>query len=222
MGKRLFPMGILAMAVAISGALLVASACGGNGDDGGNGGAVGDLQEIADARGLTPDDMRHALQQFVPPGSYDDYVMIASGGHSGQLLVVGVPSMRILKVIGVFAPEPWQGYGYGDLYGDAVLAAGNREGTDLTWGDTHHPAISETGGEYDGRWAYINDRANGRMGMVDLRDFETKQIVAVPNIQTSHGGMFVTPNSEYVHISRPEPTRTSPTTRSRSAGCPRG
>jgi nitrous-oxide reductase len=145
--------------------------------------------------------MRHALQQFVPPGKYDDYVMIASGGHSGQLLVVGVPSMRILRVISVFTPEPWQGYGYGDAYGESVLAAGNPEGTDLTWGDTHHPAISETGGEYDGRWAYINDRANGRMAMVDLRDFETKQIVAVPNIQTSHGGMFVTPNSEYVHVS---------------------
>jgi nitrous-oxide reductase len=113
--------------------------------------------------------------------------------------------MRILKVIGVFTPEPWQGYGYGDLYGDDVLAGGNREDTDLTWGDTHHPGISETNGEYDGRWAYINDRANGRMGMVDLRDFETKQIVAVPNIQTSHGGMFVTPNSEYVHISSKYP-----------------
>ncbi|HET8944620.1 MAG TPA: Sec-dependent nitrous-oxide reductase, partial [Dehalococcoidia bacterium] len=48
---------------------------------------------------------------------------------------------------------------------------------------------------------YIQDRANGRMAMVDLSDFRTKQIVAVPNIQTSHGGMFVTPNSEYVHVS---------------------
>src|SRR3972149_9961332 len=34
-----------------------------------------------------------------------------------------------------------------------------------------------------------------------MRDFRTKQIYAVPNIQTSHGGMFVTPNSEYVHVS---------------------
>jgi nitrous-oxide reductase len=39
------------------------------------------------------------------------------------------------------------------------------------------------------------------MAMVDLADFRTKQIVAVPNIQTSHGGMFVTQNSEYVHVS---------------------
>jgi nitrous-oxide reductase len=179
--------------------LLLAVACGG--DDGGNSGDGGDLQQIADERGLTPDDMRHALQSYVAPGTYDPYVMIASGGHSGQVLVIGVPSMRILKVIGVFTPEPWQGYGYGDAYGNSVLEEGNREGTDLSWGDTHHPAISETAGDYDGRWAYIQDRANGRMAMIDLRDFETKQIVAVPNMQTSHGGMFVTPNSEYVHIS---------------------
>jgi nitrous-oxide reductase len=32
-------------------------------------------------------------------------------------------------------------------------------------------------------------------------------VIAIPNIQTSHGGMFVTPNSEYVHVSSkfPEP-----------------
>ena len=112
--------------------------------------------------------------------------------------------MRILKIIAVFTPEPWQGYGYGADGGNQVLAEGNPaipEGTDLTWGDTHHPAISETGGDYDGRWLYIKDRANGRLAMVDLTDWRTKQIVPVPNIQTSHGGMFVTPNSEYVHIS---------------------
>ena len=147
--------------------------------------------------------MKHALQSFVPPGSYDDYLMFSSGGHSGQVYVIGLPSMRILKTIAVFTPEPWQGYGYGADWGDTVLEEGNPRcrQRDLTWGDTHHPALSETGGEYDGRWLYIQDRANGRMAMIDLRDFRTKQIVAVPNIQTSHGGMFVTPNSEYVHVS---------------------
>lgn len=190
---------------------LVAVACGG-GDDDDNGGASSDLQSIADERGLTPEDMRHALQTFVAPGSYDDYVMIASGGHSGQLIVVGLPSMRILKVIGVFTPEPWQGYGYGEKGTNETIEEGYRDGTELTWADTHHPAISETGGEYDGRFAYINDRANGRMAMVDLRDFETKQIIAVPNMQTSHGGMFVTPNSEYVHISAKYPMAWPPGT----------
>ena len=40
--------------------------------------------------------------------------------------------------------------------------------TPLRWGDSHHPALSETAGKYDGRWLYINDRAHGRIGMVDL------------------------------------------------------
>lgn len=71
----------------------------------------------------------------------------------------------------------------------------------LTYGGTYHPALSETNGEYDGRWLYIQDRANGRIAMVDMRDFKTRQIYDVPNLQSSHGGHFVTPNSEYVHIS---------------------
>ena len=78
----------------------------------------------------------------------------------------------------------------------------------LGWGDTHHPALSETAGQYDGRWLYINDRANGRIAMIDLADFKTKQIIDVPNLGTSHGGAFVTPNTEYAHISSitPRPT----------------
>ena len=35
-----------------------------------------------------------------------------------------MPSMRILKDIAVFTPEPWQGYGYGADWGDTVLAGG--------------------------------------------------------------------------------------------------
>ena len=75
----------------------------------------------------------------------------------------------------------------------------------LRWGDSHHPALSETDGKYDGRWLYINDRAHGRIGMVDLRDFRTKQVLHVPNLQTSHGGVFATPDTRYVHISSKVP-----------------
>src|SRR3989337_1901761 len=109
MSTRVYLKGALAAAAVTGLLVLLAAACGGDGDDGGNGGADGDLQQIADDRGLTPEDMRHALQQFVPPGSYDDYVMFSSGGHSGQVLVIGMPSMRILKVIAAFTPEPWPG-----------------------------------------------------------------------------------------------------------------
>ena len=68
---------------------------------------------------------------------------------------------------------------------------------DLTWGDAHHPALSETNGDYDGRWLFINDM-NGRIARIDLRDFKTKQILGpVPNVSGNHGSSFVTPNTEY-------------------------
>ena len=157
----------------------------------------GDLQAVAEARGLTPDDLLAAAKTYIPTGKYDEYMMFASGGHGGQILVIGVPSMRLLKVIGVFTPEPWQGWGYSDET-RAVLAAGNPSGAELNWGDTHHPALSETAGNYDGEFVFINDKANARVAVVDLRDFETKQIIKNPLLLSDHGGTFVTPNTEYV------------------------
>ncbi|MBA4180208.1 MAG: cytochrome C [Anaerolinea sp.] len=194
----------------------------GDGDGGGGGaggsGLSGQAQKVATDRKLSADDVTRAVKTFVPPGQpgLDTHFLFSSGGHSGQILVMGVPSLKLLKVIGVFTPEPWQGYGYGADAGDIVLRQGttsaggavSKERGMLTWGDTHHPALSETKGEYDGRWLYIQDRANGRIAMVDLRDFKTKQIIDVPNLESSHGGCFVTPNSEYVHISTKTPTLT--------------
>ena len=170
----------------------------------------GQLASLASSRGLSGDEARGALQTTVPPGKYDPYFMFASSGHAGHVLVIGVPSMRLLKVIAVFTADSYSGYGFGSEHGDALL----RDGSDpvkslpLGWGDTHHPALSETAGQYDGRWLYINDRANGRIAMVDLVDYKTKQIIDIPNMNTCHGGAFVTPNTEYAHISslHPQPT----------------
>ena len=161
---------------------------------------------IAD-RGFEGNWAESALKSFVPPGEMDPYFIFASGGHSGQMYVIGVPSMRLLKTIPVFTREAWTGYGFGADQSEAVLTAGSdpAKSNMLGWGDTHHPALSETGGDYDGRWCYINDRANGRIAMIDLRDFKTKQIVDVPNLGTSHGGCFITPDSDYVHISSMTP-----------------
>src|SRR5262245_50640332 len=77
------------------------------------GGAQAGLLELAQSRGLGPEDAARAIKTFVPPGGRDEYLLFASGGHSGQVHVIGVPSMRLLKTIAVFTPEPWQGYGYG-------------------------------------------------------------------------------------------------------------
>jgi nitrous-oxide reductase len=123
---------------------------------------------------------------------------MASGGHGGNLIVIGVPSMRILKYVGVFTQEPWQGYGYGDIASKEVLEGGKRHGKEITWGDMHHPALSETNGSYDGQFVFVNDKANPRIAVVNLKDFTTEQIVATDLLESEHGGMFVTPNTDYV------------------------
>ncbi len=155
------------------------------------------LQDVMEKRGLTEKDILAAAKTYTPTGGRDEYLAFSSGGQSGQVIVYGIPSMRILKYIGVFTPEPWQGYGFDDE-SKAVLAQGRIQGKDITYGDTHHPAFTETEGEYDGRYLFINDKANPRLAVIDLHDFETKQIVVNPFFRSDHGGAFVTPNSEYV------------------------
>ena len=155
------------------------------------------VTEIMKARNLSEADVTAALKTYTPTGRFDEYYLMGSGGHSGQVVVIGVPSMRILKYIGVFTPEPWQGWGFGEG-SKKILEAGRRHGKDMTWADTHHPALSETAGDYDGEVLFIGDKANPRMAVIDLRDFSTVQIVVNPLIESSHGAAFVTPNTEYV------------------------
>ena len=154
--------------------------------------------DIAEERGLSPADISAALKTYIPSGQHDEYLMFLSGGHSGQLIVAGVPSMRILKNIAVFVPESWQGYGFGSWDSKEVLEGGLVDGKENLMADTHHPALSETNGDYDGQYVFINDKANARVAVIDLRDFETKQIVKNPNVLSNHGATFVTPNTDYV------------------------
>ena len=79
------------------------------------------LEEVMKARGLSQADILAAAKTYTPTGKIDEYVVFSSGGQSGHVIVYGVPSMRILKYIAVFTPEPWQGYGYGDVESMRIL-----------------------------------------------------------------------------------------------------
>jgi nitrous-oxide reductase len=160
-------------------------------------GTNGELAKIMKERGLSDKDIIHAAKTYIPTGGRDEFIVFSSGGQSGQVIVYGVPSMRILKYIAVFTPEPWQGYGF-DEDSKRVLRQGNIRGREINWGDTHHPGLSEKDGKYDGHWLVINDKANPRIAVIDLEDFETKQIVVNPVFKSDHGGAFFTQNSEYV------------------------
>lgn len=187
----------------VLGATLLAIAAGVSlrqGAHGGDSAVSGSAEDIIKARNLKPDDVEAALKTFMPSGRQDEYIMIASGGHSGQLFVIGIPSMRLLKSIAVYTPEAWQGYGTGSKHQEELLGGGDYKGKPIRWGDTHHPGLSETNAEYDGEFVFISEKANGRIAVIDLRDFETKQIIKTPNTLSDHGGCFVTPNTEYVVV----------------------
>ena len=132
-----------------------------------------------------------ALKSYVAPGDLDEYYIFKSGGHSGQVYVYGIPSMRHISTIPVFSPYAATGYGF-DKESKEMLGG-------FTWGDAHHPSLSETDGDYDGRWLFISDNANNRMARIDLRDFKTKQIFGpIPNVSGNHCSSFSTENTEYI------------------------
>jgi nitrous-oxide reductase len=158
---------------------------------------VAQLTKVANDRKLNVDDLLAAAKTFMPSGRHDEYVLFSSGGQSGQVFAIGVPSMRLLRSISVFTPESWQGYGFAGEH-DPVIESLKINGKLVAWGDTHHPALSETKGDYDGEFLFIGDKANARLGVIDLRDWETKQIVKNPLTISDHGAAFVTPNTDYV------------------------
>ena len=129
----------------------------------------------------------------VPPGELDDYYAFLSGGHSGDVRVYGVPSMRQIMRIPVFNYESARGYGHDDETRQMLEDAG-----DYTWGDTHHPRVSQTDNDYDGRWLFINDKANGRMARINLKYFETDAICDIPNQQGTHGACARLPDTDLV------------------------
>lgn len=134
-----------------------------------------------------------ATRTYVAPGEKDEFYLFYSGGHSGQVFLAGIPSMRHLFTIPVFSPHPGVGYGY-DEETKAMLGG-------FTWGDVHHPALSQTDSMYDGRWLFVNDNANNRVARIDLRDMKTRQILGpIPNSSGNHGSSFVTENTEYILV----------------------
>jgi len=137
-----------------------------------------------------------AQRVYVAPGKLDDYYAILSGGQSGSVFVYGIPSCRFIKEVPIF--EPRANLGYANNSGSDTYK--RLHDTGPMWGDTHHPVLSQTDGRYDGRWLWINDKANGRVAKIDLHTFETAAIAHVPNIQGAHGIAAYLPSCKYVYV----------------------
>lgn len=135
-----------------------------------------------------------ASQVYVAPGEYDEFYAFMSGGFSGQIGVHGLPSGRLLKVIPVFSVDGEKGYGFNEETKPML----NTSHGFVPWDDAHHPELSQTAGETDGRWIFINGNNTPRIARIDLTTFETVEIIEIPNSGGNHSSPFTTENTEYV------------------------
>lgn len=144
-----------------------------------------------DIPGLDPE---AASKVYVPPGKHDEMYGFFSGGFSGQLSVVGLPSGRTLKVIPVFSQNGENGYGYSEETKPLL----NTSYGFVPWDDAHHPQLSLTDGEQDGRWIFINGNNTPRIARIDLHTFETVETLEIPNSAGNHSSPYLTENTEYL------------------------
>jgi len=135
-----------------------------------------------------------AQKVYVAPGELDEFYGFMSGGYNGQLGVYGIPSGRHIFTVPVFSQAAVNGYGYSE----ETKAMLNTSHGFVPWGDAHHPELSQTNGETDGRWIFINENNTPRVARIGLDEFKTQEIIEIPNSAGNHASAFVTPNTEYV------------------------
>jgi nitrous-oxide reductase len=135
-----------------------------------------------------------AERVYVPPGEHDEFYAFVSGGFNGQMAVHGLPSGRVFKIIPVFSVDGEKAYGFNEETKPML----NTSYGFIPWGDAHHPDLSQTNGEIDGRWCFINENNTPRVAKIDLTTFETTEIIELPNSAGNHSSPYVTDNTEYV------------------------
>lgn len=140
----------------------------------------GDDREATQTTPTTPTPDSHAPPAtHVAPGELDTYYGFWSGGQSGEIRILGVPSMRELKRIPVFNNDSATGHTRTDWTKRVLGGFGS--------GDTHHVHLSYDGGTYDGRYVYVNDKGNGRLARVRCDVMELDAVVEIPHAQGTHG-----------------------------------
>jgi nitrous-oxide reductase len=148
-----------------------------------------------------------AEKVYIAPGKYDEFYAFMSGGFDGQVGVYGLPSGRLLRHVPVFSQNPENGWGYSEQTKPMLTTSYGF----VPWDDAHHPQLSQTAGVPDGRWLFINGNNTPRIARLDLRRFETEEILEIPNSAGNHSSPFVTENNEYVvagtRFSIPAPNR---------------
>ncbi|MEO8646138.1 TAT-dependent nitrous-oxide reductase [Pseudomonas sp.] len=134
------------------------------------------------------------LKTHVGPGELDQYYGFWSGGHQGEVRIMGIPSMRELLRVPVFNVDSATGWG---LTNESKRVMG--DSAHFQNGDCHHPHLSMTDGKYDGKYLFINDKANSRVARIRLDIMKCDKMLTVPNVQAVHGlRLQKVPHTKYV------------------------
>jgi len=134
-----------------------------------------------------------AEKVYVAPGKHDEFYAIVSGGFSGHVAIYGLPSGRLFRQIPVFSQHPESGWGYSEETKPML----NTSFGPQAWDDQHHPSLSTTKGEHDGRWIFANANNTPRIARLSFETFRTEEIIEIPNSSGNHSSPFVTENTEY-------------------------